>query len=128
MLSNRRQNKHWIRILARTWGTLAASYWGLLILAYAIGGEDEYAVEGAQIEGILLAILIVCAVVSTIYAWRNEHQGGLALLVVGFMLSVFALITAGRNHLFAMMVSGVPFMVSGALFLLADRAEEKLSR
>ena len=40
-------------------------------------------------------------------------------------LSAFAYVTAGQNKLFAVLVSGAPFMVAGALFVVSGWRSSK---
>ncbi len=58
---------------------------------------------------------------SVIGALRYARIGGASLVVAGSLFSLFAIITAGRNHWLAALVSGGPFVLSGILFLVADR-------
>lgn len=106
---------------ARIIGLAAALMWTFTLTASAI---DE-GVEGIQGEGAVLAGLILIAVVGVVVAFFNEQVGGSAALIAGIALSVFAAVTAGRNHWLAVLVSGVPFAVSGALFLIGVWVQRK---
>lgn len=117
MNNNHHHNRNWLRWAARIWGTTVASFWGLTLLLHAVGDAQEIANEPFMIEGLVLSLLVIAAVLATVHAWTYEFHGGIALLVVGMALAVFALMTAGRNHWFAVAVSGLPFVVSGMLFL-----------
>lgn len=123
MTTNDYPKRNGWRIAARLIGTVAASYWGITILLHLIFGDTVPTEPGTEFQGVVLGVLIVFLIGSTIYAWWDARRGGIALLVFGGLLSVFALITAGRYYLFAMLVSGFPFMLSGALFLLSTRRQ-----
>ncbi len=109
----------WVRFAARMIGTVAASFWGTVLLLHLIFGDEVPTEEGTEIQGIILGLLIAAAIGSTIFAWRDAYRGGIALLVIGTLLSLFALVTAGQNHIMAILVSGAPFLLSGLLFVLS---------
>jgi len=54
-------------------------------------------------------------------AWRDERLGGMVVVAGALALSVFAYVTAGHNKALAVLVSGIPFLVSGVLFLASWR-------
>lgn len=103
-----------IKWMARLIGLTASLMWLTMIGA-------DLVVEGIlplEPEGIILGVLILAAVSGVATAFINDDVGGSITLVSGIALSVFALVTAGRNHWLAVLVSGAPFMVAGALFLI----------
>ena len=112
MERNPNHGRGW-RIAARLWGTVAAAFWFLTILAHVLA-EPITEIAG---EGLVLGILITAITILTALAWRWEQEAGALLLFCGIALSLFALSTAGRNHIFAMLVSGAPFILSGCLFM-----------
>jgi hypothetical protein len=68
-----------------------------------------------------MAFLILFSIVSVFIAWFREFYGGGLLVVVGLMHCVFAIIVAGHNKFFAVLISGVPFIIAGLLFLASWR-------
>ncbi|MBU2236345.1 hypothetical protein KKA01_04815 [Patescibacteria group bacterium] len=68
-------------------------------------------------ESFILTCLVIFAAVGVVIAWKNAKNGGMLTLVAGIALSVFALFSAGHNHAFAMLISGGPYIIAGALFL-----------
>lgn len=79
MQTNNHLKRNWLRLTARLVGTIAASYWGIVILLLLIFGDEVPTEEGTEWQGILLTLLIFGAVLSTIYAWREEGRGGFAI-------------------------------------------------
>lgn len=104
---------------ARIIGLAATLMWTFVLVASAI---DE-GIDGFQGEGAILAGLILIAVTGVLTAFFNEEFGGTFTLVAGIALSVFAVVSAGRNHWLAVIVSGVPFVVAGVLFLIGARIQ-----
>jgi len=108
------------RIIARFWGTLAAGFWVFMVIGEGLS-EGISEIEG---EGAVLGVLIILIAILTVLAWRWEKEAGALLLLAGVALSLFALNTAGRNHIFAMLVSGAPFILSGFLFMASASLNE----
>ena len=105
-----------IRRWARGIGVFAASYWMLTLLLHMI---DELVNRNPIVfdEGFILGCLILLAFAGVVVAWKRERRGGIIMLIAGFSLCIFAYVTAGSHKGFAMLVSGVPFLISGSLFL-----------
>lgn len=99
------------RLLARLWGTVAAGFWFFSIMAHALTEP----LSEITSEGLVLGLLVITATILTATAWRWEQESGALLLLCGVAFSLFALNSAGRNHIFAMLVSGAPFILSGCL-------------
>ena len=113
--------------IGRVLGTVLTAIWVFVFLA-GLFGEDEGAVESdeATIEGVLLTVLGMAAITGFVLSFRRARQGGLLTFAAGCLLCVFAVLTAGRNHWLAVLVSGVPWMIVGGLTLLAARRDEHI--
>jgi len=107
---------HRIRWAARGLGTLAGAVWLLAIIGSAVVEPPD----ARATEGVVLAILVVMAVGGVVLAWFRGRLGGLVLLGAGLALAVFACLTAGRNHVVAVAVSGLPFVLAGVMFLVSS--------
>ncbi|HEY42976.1 MAG TPA: hypothetical protein G4O11_03230 [Anaerolineae bacterium] len=101
-----------LRWIARGLGTLIASFWLLIAILSLI-----YEQEQGGIESTIMALLIVSSILGVVIAWLRELEGGLIILVVAIAHSTFALIEAGHNKGFAVLISGGPFFVIGSLFI-----------
>lgn len=114
----------WIRLAGRLIASIAALLWLFVIIAQVViglqKGQDVFTLEGS-----LLGILILVNAVGTVLAWWKPVIGANAILAGGLALSVFALISAGRNHAVAVLVSGAPFLLAGILILTASRTLTK---
>lgn len=108
----------WIRRIACLIGSLAGACW-LLSLAASFIGEVISNTFTWNIEGLMLGALVIASASGVLIAWRREGIGGAILVICGLALSVFAYFSAGHKKLFAILVSGVPFFVTGVLFLLS---------
>lgn len=104
---------------ARVIGLTASLMWVTMLGAHLF----EEGFQPLEAEGIILGAFIVIAVIGVATAFFNEDTGGSITLVAGVALTIFAVVTAGRNHWLAVMVSGAPFMAAGILFLVSARMQ-----
>ncbi len=100
---------HWT---ARILGLILVGFWLFIMVKGAIDGGLALNSE----NGIMLA-LILASTMAFIVAWWSERLGGILLLAVGLGHCTFAFFAAGHNKALAVSVSGVPFLLLGALFL-----------
>jgi CHASE2 domain-containing sensor protein len=116
--------RKWLRRIARGLGAFWGCFWIFSLIATGIGevsgGEYQW-----DWEGIALAGLIAVEAIGIVIAWEREKIGGAVIAVTSIILCVFAYFSAGHNHWFAVLVSGVPFLISGVLFLLVSRQKSK---
>ena len=104
---------------ARIVGGLAAAMWlAPLIGALVTGNHTE---DGSLAESIGIGVLAGANIIGVVVAFRHPRVGGQILILSGALFSLFSLVVAGRNELFAAAVSGGPFIVSGVLFTRASR-------
>jgi hypothetical protein len=91
---------------------LLASFWLFIGILLAALGSGPWTPESA-----VMAILIVASALSVLVAWRREGIGAILVIVVGVAHCVFAYLASGHNTLLAVLISGVPFVLVGILFL-----------
>lgn len=108
-----------IRWIARL-SSLAINGVFLLILFLAVTNEDKP--QGAAVP---VLVLLVVTMVSCFAAWRWERVGGIAVLFSAVCLGVAAY-SASRTYgagpqSLTPLVYAAPFLLVGALFLLAAR-------
>lgn len=104
------------RWTARAISTLAAAFW-LLILLDILACDVLVGFICLNWEMALLAGMVVASVISVIIAWRREGVGGLVMILWGLIFCAIAYITSRPQQVFSMLVSGVPFLIAGLLFL-----------
>lgn len=110
---------NWIHWIARALGTLFSVFWIVILFLPLILGEgagETHSQEEIR-EGIALNSIVVVTAVGVAIAWWREGIGGIVTTICGVVLSVFAYISADRNEAMAMLVSGIPFLVIGLLFI-----------
>ena len=110
------QAAKWMRWGARGIGSLAGAWWLLIGIIEAIWNRTPWSLEGAMLAG-----LVGATVLGVLIAWWREGIGGTIVVVAAVALCIFAYVTAGHNKVFAVLVSGAPFLVAGILFLASWR-------
>lgn len=101
-----------IRLIARILGLIFVGFW---LFVMVMGAIDEGLALNS--ENAIMLVLILASTIAFIVAWWSERLGGILLLIVGLAHCIFAYFAAGRNKALAISVSGVPFLLLGALFL-----------
>jgi hypothetical protein len=104
------------RWAARVISVLATAFW-LLILLDILACDALVGFICLNWEMALLAGLVAASVLSVILAWRREGFGGLIMFLWGIVFTTFAAIDSGPYRTSSMLVSGVPFLIAGLLFL-----------
>ncbi|MGB3346148.1 MAG: hypothetical protein WBA71_02675 [Candidatus Humimicrobiia bacterium] len=110
-----------IRWTSRILGSISGAFW-VLALTLSTIMESKLGVEPtpeAKLEGTVLGFLIAIVVIGVIIAWFREGIGGFLTTLGAIALSIFSYISAGHNKIFAVLTSGIPFLIAGILFLIS---------
>jgi hypothetical protein len=107
-----------VRWLARGISTLAAGIW-LLILLDILACDALAGFICMNWEMALLVGMASFSMLSVILAWRWEGIGGFVMVLWGLVFSGIAYLTSRPQQVFSMLVSGVPFLIAGFLFLVS---------
>jgi len=102
-------------LIAKFIGLFTIMYWIAPFIAWIFSGNKI----DVSLEGTILTIIIAMILVGFIIAWFQKRIGGIVMVIGAIVLSVFAYLTAGHNRLLAVLVSGIPFLISGVLFLVS---------
>ncbi|MDZ7799002.1 MAG: hypothetical protein U5L76_05400 [Patescibacteria group bacterium] len=100
-----------IRWLARTLGLIIVLFWLIISLGYAFSDFESFTGES-----LIINLLVIITTIGFMVAWRKEKLGSIILISGGIIHSIFAYFMAGHNHLFAVLISGFPFVIIGILF------------
>ena len=71
-----------------------------------------------NLETIGRYVLYSLTIISVIISWFRRQLGAWIVLVVGILFTIFALITAERMHIIAVMAAGGPLIIGSLLILL----------
>ena len=74
-----------------------------------------------SIEGGLLVMIGIVALAGCVLSWRRDRLAGILLVTTSLGLGIHIGIFAGRNHIMAWSILGLPYLVAGVLLLYAWR-------
>ncbi len=106
------QATKWMRWIARGVGSSVVAFWLFMGIAYDIVESRPW-----TLEDMIMAGLITTSALGVLIAWWREGIGGIILVICAAAHSTFAYVVAGHNKALAMLISGGPFLLIGALFL-----------
>jgi hypothetical protein len=110
-----------MRRTARIIGLIIISVIAGGLLFITVGGIFEGAPISTDDETFGMAVLSLLTIISVITAWVKVRIGVWLVLGVGVLFTIFALVTAGSNHLLAVMSVGGPLMIGGMLIFFSVR-------
>jgi hypothetical protein len=106
----------WMRWIALIISSLAAAFW-LLILIDILLCDLVVGCVSVTWDMALLLFLVVASIASVAIAWRWESIGGPVLIFWGLAFTAIAYVTSRPHQAFSMLVTGVPFLIAGLLFM-----------
>lgn len=106
-----------MRKVARIIGLFIISIIAGGLLFITVGGIFEGALISTDAETLGMAILSLLTIISVITAWVKVRIGVWLVLGAGILFTIFALVTAGSNHLLAVMTVGGPLIIGGLLIM-----------
>ena len=109
------KKKNWLRRSGRILGAVLVLWWLFIAVASFLSEREPMTGESYALIG-----FVVTAVLLILLSWRWEKAGGALLVLLGLAFSVFGYFSAGHNQWIAILVSGVPFLLVGLLFLAAS--------
>jgi hypothetical protein len=106
------------RWLARGISTIAAGIW-LLIMLDILACDVLVGFVCLNWEMALLVGMATLSLLTLILAWRQEGLGGFVMILWGIVFSAIAYVTSRPQQFYSMLVSGVPFLIAGLLFMVS---------
>ncbi|MBE9512513.1 MAG: hypothetical protein IMY77_00400 [Chloroflexi bacterium] len=121
-----------MRLAARIIGFGMVGFGGTMLVGEAV---SEYLREGWAVitevtptdPGVLLVVIGAVALAGCILSRWRERLAGILLVSVAAALGAHIATYAGRNHALVWAMVGLPFLVSGLLFLNAWRLSKELT-
>lgn len=108
-------------------GLVAAIFLAIMVIGSAAGEiiDDESASFDA--EGVTLGIITLVVLAGCILSWWWERLAGTLLVLAAIGLAIHIGICAGRNHVLAWTVLGLPYLIAGLLLLSSWKLSRKTS-
>lgn len=104
-------------LAARIIGLIVAIFMAIMVIGSAAGEIIDDEPIPFDVEGVALGIITLIALVGCIMSWWRERFAGILLVLVAIGLAIHIGICAGRNHVLAWTMLGLPYLIAGALFL-----------
>ncbi len=106
----------WMRRIALIISSLTAAFWSFILIDILFCDLVVGCISVTW-DMVLLLFLVVVSVASVYISWRWVSIGGPVLIFWGFLFTAIAYATSHPHQAFSMMVTGVPFLIAGLLFL-----------
>jgi hypothetical protein len=106
----------WMRWMARLISALTAGFW-LLILLDILVCDAIAGFVCLNWETAILAGMVITSMLSVLVAWWRAKLGGIVMILWGLAFTMIAYLTSRPYEVTSMLVTGVPFLIAGFLFL-----------
>jgi len=121
-----------LRLAGQIIGFVITVFGGIMLIGEAVG---EFTQRGWAVvteatpsdPGVLLVIIGAVALAGCILSFWRERAAGIMLVAVAGALAAHIAVFAGRNHLLAWSMLGLPYLVAGVLFLNSWRLSQELA-
>jgi len=114
-------------LAARIIGLVAAIFLTIMVIGSAAGEIIDDEPIPFDATGVTLGIITVVAVAGCVISWWRERLAGTLLVVVAVGLAIHIGIYAGRNHVLAWIMLGLPYLIAGVLLLGSWRLSRNTS-
>jgi len=115
-----------LRLAGRGVGFTMIGFGGTMLVGEAVSEFQKGGLIQPELVGVLLAVIGAVALAGMIVSFWRERVGGILLVSVAVALGAHIANYAGRNHALAWAMVGLPFLVSGMLFLNAWRVSREM--
>jgi len=112
--------------VARILGLIIINAIAAVYLMISIGSLFEGETMPFDFESIGMAVLAGLTFITVILTWFKRRLGAWLVLVVGILFAIFALVTAQRMQIIAVMAAGGPLIIGSLLILLSLRYNTNL--
>lgn len=113
--------------IARIVGLVTAMFLAIMVIGSAAGEIINDEPIPFDVEGVTLGVITVVALTGCIISWWQERLAGTLLVLAAIGLAVHIGISAGRNHVLAWTMLGLPYLIAGMLFFGSWRLSRNTS-
>jgi hypothetical protein len=106
-------------------GLVAAIFLAIMVIGSTAGEIIDEEPVSFDVEGVTLGIITVIALTGCILSWWRERLAATLLVLVAIGLAIHIGIAAGRNHVWAWIVLGLPYLIAGGLLFGSWRLLKK---
>ena len=104
--------RNWLWWTARIYSAVSILIWLGVTAAYTFLGDGTY-----ELDFLLMILVVMFTFISVVVAWWRAGLGAIMLFISALLNSIFGVVSPGLNRVFAIAVSGSPFLLASLLFL-----------
>ena len=104
-----------MRWAARIICLIITVFGGIMLIGEAISEFSSQGFVTTSIEGGLLVMIGTVALAGCVLSWWRDLLSGILLIATSTGLGVHIGICAGRNHILAWSILGLPYLIAGVL-------------
>lgn len=112
-------------LAARIIGLVVAIFMAIMVIGSAAGEIIDGEPVPFDVEGVTLGIITLFALAGCIMSWWRERLAGALMVLVAIGLAIHIGICAGRNHVLAWTMLGLPYLIAGLLLLSSWKLSKK---
>ncbi|MCD4737143.1 MAG: hypothetical protein K8R53_13955 [Bacteroidales bacterium] len=109
-----------LKWLARIAGILAIIFYILFLYR----NSDDGLIAGLFGKFRSVALIFLFGIVGYVFALFREKEGGIFLLISGFLIGLYMFYSGAKPPSFMMLFYGLPFMIPGILFYYLGQTKE----
>jgi hypothetical protein len=112
-------------LAARIIGLVIAIFMAIMVIGSAAGEIINDEPVPFDVEGVTLGIITLIALAGCIMSFWWERLAGTLLVLVAIGLAIHIGICAGRNHMLAWTMLGLPYLIAGLLLISSWKLSKK---
>ena len=116
-----------MRWTARIVGLVVAIFMTIMVIGSAAGEITSDEPIPFDVEGVTLGIITAVALAGCIMSWWRERLAAMLLVLAAIGLAIHIGISAGRNHVLAWTMLGLPYLIAGVLLFGSWRLSRNTS-
>ena len=116
---NRNRVARGMRWAARIVCLIITVFGGTMLIGEGVSEFLSHGFVTTSIEGTLLVMIGIVALVGCILSWRRDLIAGILLVVTSAGLGMHISLFAARNHFVAWSMLGLPYLIAGLLLFSA---------
>lgn len=125
-VSKKTDSRTWfIQWIARGISTLFIVLILLIWINSALAGNQWREAPLSSLVTMYMIVIFFAYLAGWAIAWQREETGGTILTIVGLVAIIMFILNNEPNEYWVMLINGVPFLVSGILFLISWKRMKK---
>ncbi|MDD4876086.1 MAG: hypothetical protein PHQ86_02995 [Dehalococcoidales bacterium] len=118
-----------IKLAGRVIGLCAVVFFLSIFVGEAIFEilAEDWEITAVSIEGILIGVLGLIALIGCILSWWRERLASILLISTAVGFGIHIAIFAERNYLLTWLIIGLPYLISGGLLYVSWQLSKEIA-